>query len=420
MSKWAIKSLGDLVTLETGYPFKSKFFTNNVEDIPLVKGSNLQQGYIDWDNAKRWPKEEFDNYQKYKLKLDDVVLAMDRPWVSAGLKYSWIKKDDPKSLLVQRIALLRTKGEIEQRFLRYVISSQRFTDYIKPIVTGVNVPHISPDQIKSYKFELPPFDIQLKIVSILSDYDDLIENNTRRIAILEEMARLIYREWFVHFRYPGHENDKMADSGTDFGMIPEGWKVKELGDVVEIIRGKSYRSKDLLEEGGLPFVNLKCFERGGGFRKSGIKRFDGSYKEAQKVTKGDIVMAVTDMTQAREIIARAAMVPNLEEPFGIMSMDLVKIEPQKQNKFFIYSQLRHSSFPDEVKNFANGANVLHLSPKKIVDYPFIIPSNNIIDEYSSIQANLFNQKDTLERQSQKLKEMRDLLLPKLISGEVEV
>ena len=112
---------------------------------------------------------------------------------------------------------------VRTSFIHHLVGSRRFSDYIKPIVTGVNVPHISPDQIKAFSFRLPPLPTQDAICCVLDAIDDLIENNRRRIALLERMARTIYREWFVRFRYPGHEDATFVDS--PLGPIPEGWEI---------------------------------------------------------------------------------------------------------------------------------------------------------------------------------------------------
>jgi len=220
-SAWPVVRLGDHVDLLAGYAFKSSGFTDNPEDVPLVKGDNVQQGYIDWGRAKRWSRDAAPAMSKFRLESGDVVLAMDRPWVQAGLKLAWIKGSDPEALLVQRVSRLRGVNGLDTTFMRYVLCGQSFTNYIRPIVTGINVPHISPGQIRDFKFILPPLAVQRRIASILSAYDDLIENNTRRIAILEEMARRIYEEWFVRFRFPGHERVKRVES--ELGLIPEGW-----------------------------------------------------------------------------------------------------------------------------------------------------------------------------------------------------
>ena len=133
-------------------------------------------------------------------------------------------------LLVQRVARLRTSGSLSQDYLRYLIGSPQFEAYVRPIVTGVNVPHISPTQIRNFSFQLPPCDVQDSVTNLLRPVDDLIEDNRRRIEILEEMARLLYREWFVHFRYPGHADLLLVDS--DLGPIPEGWGIARLSDLV--------------------------------------------------------------------------------------------------------------------------------------------------------------------------------------------
>jgi type I restriction enzyme, S subunit len=242
LSKWPEVELGAHSDLLPGFAFKSNRFTDNPNDIPLVKGANLHQGYIDWKSAKRWPISEFNEHNKFHLVADDIVLAMDRPWIDAGLKYSWIRPNEPKSLLVQRVARLRGINGLLSSYLRFVIGSREFTDYIKPIVTGVNVPHISGEQIKAFKFRLPPIDIQKRIVNILSAYDRLIENNTRRIKILEEMAQNLYREWFVNFRFPGHEQTKLVDS--ELGLVPECWDIGRLEDAVVLQRGFDLPKRD--------------------------------------------------------------------------------------------------------------------------------------------------------------------------------
>lgn len=273
--------------------------------------------------------------------------------------------------------------------------------------------------VEDLEVPAPDLPTQRRIASILSAYDDLIENNTRRIAILEEMARRIYEEWFVRFRFPGHEQVRMVES--ELGLIPEGWMPSQVGECVTIHRGKSYKSTELADEGGLSFVNLKCMERDGGFRKSGLKRFTGSYKETQKVTTGDLVMAVTDMTQERRIVARCGRVPRLGSDFGVISMDLVKIEANKGvPRDFVYGMFRWSGFADEVKQHANGANVLHLSPDRIAEYHFTLPPSEVTEQFAGFISPMLHQCDVLLEKNEVLRATRDLLLPKLISGELDV
>ena len=210
--------IGEFVEAVSGPAFESARFTDDPSDVPLIKGENIAQGHIAWEKSRYWPAEEAEEYERFGLDAGDIVLAMDRPWVTAGLKWACMKPHDPSCLLVQRVARLRAKPGLRQDFLAYVIGSSAFSDYVRNIMGGTNVPHISGAQIKAYKFRLLGESEQSAIASTLSAYDDLIENNRRRIALLEKAALLLYREWFVHFRFPGHEYAKFTDG------IPDGWK----------------------------------------------------------------------------------------------------------------------------------------------------------------------------------------------------
>jgi type I restriction enzyme S subunit len=242
---------------------------------------------------------------------------------------------------------------------------------------------------------------------VLAAYDELIENNTRRIKLLEQMAQALYREWFVR--------------PCQAGKLPKGWERKQIGDVATLLRGKSYRSEDLADDGSLPFLNLKCMERDGGFRHEGIKRFRGDYKDNHTAKAGDIVVAVTDMTQERRIVARAARVPRTHEPLYVMSMDLVRLAPKPGiPDAYLYAMLRYSKFPDEVKQHANGVNVLHLSPDRIAQFEFELPDKARREQFGEVAQSIFEQCDVLNLKNANLRRTRDLLLPKLISGEVSL
>ena len=301
------------------------------------------------------------------------------------------------------------------RFLSYLLHHLNLNRW----AGGAAQPLLTQTGIKQIEAPIPDLVSQQKVAAILSTYDDVIENNLRRIEILEEMAQNLYREWFVKFRFPGHEHVRIVDSAL--GKIPEEWEVVRIDDVAMVHRGRSYRSRNLLDEGGLPFVNLKCIDRDGGFRREGIKHYEGQYKETQKVVSGDIVMAVTDMTQERRIVARTGRVPTLDTDFGVISMDLVKIEPKEGvSRDYLYSYFLGSDFADNVKQHANGANVLHLSPERIKEYQLFLPSENVRERYEAFSAMLFRQTENLNRRIVILRQTRDLLLPKLISGEVDV
>jgi type I restriction enzyme, S subunit len=128
IDKWKQTSLGEQVDLLTGFPFKSADYTEDIDGIPLVRGDNVVQGMFRWDDVKRWSRDQTENISEYFLKQGDVVLAMDRPWIEAGLKYARVSEHDIPCLLVQRVSRLRAKTTLDQEFLRYVIGSPEFAN----------------------------------------------------------------------------------------------------------------------------------------------------------------------------------------------------------------------------------------------------------------------------------------------------
>jgi type I restriction enzyme S subunit len=308
-------------------------------------------------------------------------------------------------------------NEIDKNFLYYLLKFNN--KYFHNMAYGAAIQNVNTDILRNMPISLPSINEQRKIATTISNYDDLIENNTRRIQLLDSMAKLIYDEWFVKFKFPGHEKVKMIDS--ELGEIPDGWEVKKVYDVVDIQKGLSYKSENLVDDGKIAFVNLKCFERGGGFRYDGIKRFEGDFKEKHVVKCGDIVVAVTDMTQNREIVARAARIPKMNEENIIISMDVVKMNPKNGlDKSWLFGFLNYSSFGIKMKEFANGVNVLHLKSEPMGEYQFVMPDQKTIEVYSQIVSRIYQEIDNLQLKNMNLAATRDLLLPKLISGELDV
>lgn len=360
--------------------------------LPIVdQGDGLVGGYTD-RNEDRFPADS------------PVVVFGDH---TCRLKYI----DFPFARGAQGTQVLLPVEGVSPRFLYYALHTVDVSQF------GYQR-HFK--YLKEARIPVPALQTQTRIATALGVFDDLIENNRRRIEILEEMARLIYREWFVNYRFPGHQDVALVDS--DLGPIPYGWETKAVGDVADLVRGRSYRATDLVEpRKGRPFLNLKCIDRGGGFRKSGLKRYDGAFKEEQLALPGDTVLAVTDMTQERNIVAQAARVPLLPEGSGVISLDLVRVLPSDAvDGDYLYAMFRYSSFSSEVKEHANGTNVLHLSPDRIREFPFVVPPVELQKSFREAVRPTYRLVDSLELQSETLAQARCLLLPRLISGELDV
>lgn len=398
-ARWPKVKLGDHVDLLSGFPFKSAGFTADLDDIPLVKGENVHQGYIDWKKAKRWPRDQTEGLGRYWLKPGDVILAMDRPWIEAGLKQACIPRHAPPSLLVQRVSRLRGTNGLLTPYLRHLIGSPSFTDYIRPIVTGINVPHISGAQIKGFEFLLPPRPVQERIASILSAYDDLIENNTRRIAILEEMARRIYEEWFIRFRVPGQEGVRMVES--ELGLVPEGWEITSLGAVAENHdRFRRPLSKMEREDfkGPYPYYGAaKIFDYVREYLFDGqflLLAEDGSVETPD----GYPVLQLTD------------------GKFWANNHTHILRGTKRASTEFLYLRLERQP----IRGYITGAAQPKLTQTAINRIPLVLPPSNVLREFDAQVQPLFRLRATLFRANTNLRTTRDLLLPKLISGELDV
>ncbi len=247
--------------------------------------------------------------------------------------------------------------------------------------------------IEEIEIDTPDLPTQQKIASILSAFDDLIENNTRRIEILEEMAQRIYREWFVHFRYPGHEEDELVDSGTALGEIPEGWEVKEVDEIVNrLSKGTVYRKKNTDEEGTVIIIDQSTDEYLG---------FHHNEPDFNASPETPFVIFGDHTCKMQLLIQPFSLGPNVV-PFIA--------EDENISVFYLYWLLEGIIESREYKRHWTTFKV-----KKVSVAPV-----KLINKFEEKVRLLVEQKETLKKQINKLKETRDLLLPKLISGEVEV
>lgn len=418
MNSYSVEKLGTMCNILSSKRIFAKEYVYS--GIPFYRSKEIIQKH-DGDNINTKLYISKERYQEIKRSFS-VPVKGDMLMTSVGtigVPYI-VKKNEEFYFKDGNITWYKNfTQKLNSTYLFYLMDSVVGKTLIKGITIGSSQAALTIDSMKELEIPCPDRNIQDKIVSILSAYDKLIENNNRRIAILEEMAQRLYREWFVHFRFPGHENVKMVES--KLGLIPENWHNFKIENIVSFNRGKSYRSSEINVEDGVPFINLKNIRAYGGFNKGGTKLFDGIYKESHKVRPGDIVMAVTDMTQERRLVGQVARVPNMKSDYAIISMDLIKLIPfQAQNSVYVYSLLRYSNLSRKIAGFANGANVLHLDPELVLQQDFIMPDDDTIKRFTSLVESLYNSVDICEEKNETLRKTRDHLLPRLISGDIDV
>ena len=198
---WEETSLRAEIDLMTGFPFKSNRYTDSEQSIRLLRGDNIIQGSLRWDDVKKWPESELDEYLTYQLKEGDVVLAMDRPWVKAGLKHAMISSNDLPCLLVQRTACIRGLENIDNRFLINLIGSRAFIQHILSNQTGIGVPHISGKQIQSFRFLKLPLSEQNSISDNLEKLRSKVQRleaiYCQKLAALNELKQSILHKAFT-------------------------------------------------------------------------------------------------------------------------------------------------------------------------------------------------------------------------------
>lgn len=187
-----LTALRELADIQVGFAFKSARFTKDSSATRLLRGDNIGQGRLRWDGVVSWPDSDVDD--RYALREGDLVIAMDRPWIDAGLKFASVTKDDLPSYLVQRVARLRAKEGVDQRFLKYVVASPEFTSYVLSVQTGTAVPHISGGQILQYPAPALDSKYQRAIAEVLGALDDKIAVNDRSLSIMRDLARAMVVE----------------------------------------------------------------------------------------------------------------------------------------------------------------------------------------------------------------------------------
>ncbi|UHS59188.1 restriction endonuclease subunit S [Agrobacterium vaccinii] len=410
MNKVIPVKLGSVADILVGYAFKSAGFSQNHNDVFLVKGSNISHRKIDYDAGPWWREDQNEDLSKYELQENDVILAMDRPIVGDQLKFCWIKRSDPKSFLVQRVARLRGSDSLDTNYLRCVIAHDEFQKYVDSITTGANVPHISGPDIKDYQFPLPPLPIQKKIAGVLSAYDDLIEANLKRIKLLEEMAQITYEEWFVRLRFPNHETTSI-DPKTG---LPEGWVHGVLGDVVAFRNGYAFKSDTYSDKGAYKIVTIRNVQDGS-FAQDTNDQTDllpPNLKPHHHLKTGDILMSLTGN------VGRVCVV--IGQGY-LLNQRVAKLEPKNSfSPMLAYCFLRDKGMLTQLESISNGAAQQNLSPINAANLKVNVPPLSVVETFNAKFGDIFTLCCNLNIQNTFLKEARDLLLPRLITGLIDI
>ena len=369
----------------------------------MIRTTNVGKGFIDTENVRYVTESIFRKWTRRLVpKRGDIILTREAPLGEVGK----IRTDDPV-FLGQRLYHFRPDPQkLNADFLLYSLIGDDLQSQIHGFGSGCTVEHMRLEDIPSLEINIPPLPIQRKIAGILSAYDELIENSRRRIKILEAMARALYREWFVHFRFPGHENHLRVPSSL--GEIPQGWEVKKLGEIAEDMRRNVPKGE--LEE-PQPYIGLEHIPR----RSLALDSWEmttelGSNKLEFK--KDEVLFG-----KIRPYFHKVSVAPF----DGLCSADTIVIRSRRPEHYaFVVACVSSDAFVAHASATANGAKMPRANWKVLEKYEVTIPTREIAEKFSTMFTDIILQQQALIFQIRNLRLTRDLLLPRLLSGQINV
>ncbi|MCO5792831.1 MAG: restriction endonuclease subunit S [Blastomonas sp.] len=348
---------------------------------------------------------------KYSQTYSEAGLAQSKLWpkgtlcitIAANIAETAILDIDacfPDSV----IGFVANEEKADTKFIKYLFDTV-LKSKIRGVSRGAAQDNLSQEKLLSFKFPVPALTIQKRISTTLCAYDDLIENSGRRSALLEEAARLLYREWFVHLRFPGHEHAKITNG------VPEGWEQKTLGDVVAT-NPESYKAGKLPEV--LNYIDISSVSTGKIDSKTEMAAFNAPGRARRKAQNGDVIWS-----NVRPNLRAYALVTDPAEN-DVFSTGFTVLRSKLLNPFFMYFFVTSNSFVDHLVNHATGTSYPAVRPEDFEKAEIVVPPVPLLDAFAEICRPQFQQIAKLHAQSLQAVKARDMLLPRLMDGRIEV
>ena len=405
--KFEYHKLGDYIHIKHGYAFKSKYFSfEKGNKIVLTPGNFIEVG-----GFKRRPdKDRFytgDFPNEFLLGRNDVIIAMTEQ--TYGLLGSpAIIPESGKYLHNQRLGKLVVKNKklVSLKYFYYLFFLRGLRDEISNSASGTKIRHTAPERIYKLSIPTPSKAIQRKIAAILSAYDDLIENNNRRIAILEKMAEEFYREWFVRLRFPGHEHVKILKG------VPDGWAAMKSSEVLDILGGGTPKT-DIPSnwDGNIPFFTPKDSHDGyfayateKNITELGLQSCNSQYFPKNTIfitargTVGNVVLALRPMAMNQSCYA---LIP-------------------KSNNFRLFHFLALRDSVAVIKGTSNSGVFDNIITDSFKQFGYLIPNDDLLMQFERIAQTIFCEMEILFLKNRLASSSRDRLLSRLMSGAIDV
>ncbi len=394
--KWVTKPLAELADFRLGKMLDEK--KNRGELLPYLANVNVRWGGFDLDDLREM-RFEHDEMEQYGLMYGDIVMCEGG---EPGRCALW-KEVVPGMMIQKAIHRIRPRACLDNRFLYYSFLYLGRRGAFGPLLTGATIKHLPKEKLAKVEISFPSLDVQARIANVLSTYDDLIENNRRRMALLEEAARQLYREWFVRLRFPGHEHTRITNG------VPEGWEAKILGELCEEIR-ESVKPEAM--EPDTPYIGLEHIPRRSiSLCAWGVAEDVTSNKH--RFREGEILFGKIRPYFHKVGVAFVD---------GVASSDAIVIRPNNPGlQGLVLMTVSSDPFVAvTAQTMKEGSKMPRADWKQMQEYPVAVPPAGLLGSFEgSIQA-IIGQLKALTFANQKLRAARDLLLPRLMNGEIAV
>ena len=370
--------------------------------IPFVTISNIKDNSFDFTNCMHVPQSYYDNLlAKRKPQKGDILYS-----VVGSFGIPVLIKENVKFTFQRHIAILRPNPHIvEPAYMYYSMLSKAFFLQADAAAIGAAQRTISLSSLQNLTINLPDLPTQRRIASILSAYDDLIENNRRQIKLLEEAAQRLYREWFVELRFPGHESVKVVDG------VPEGWMKGTVDNIVKLLSGYPFKSSEYVSSGKYRLITIKNV-KDGEFSPDNVDYIDQLPDKVPShciLTEGDILLSLTGN------IGRVCIVNGYNY---LLNQRVAKL--QTLHPAYAYCMFRSKEMLNKMTALSNGVAQQNLSPIRAEKIRILIPSSNLLFQFKNIVEPIISQIILLNNQITFACEARDRLLPELMGREIEV
>lgn len=395
--KWEKVKLGDIATCIQPGPFGSQLHNSDYskEGTPIIMPKDIVGGAIVHSGLLKVSEEHVKRLSRHQVYEGNLMVARKGDvrkcaYITAN-ENGWMTGSDCLKVVLD-------ESKCYPKFIYYQLRSEHIGRWLEKVSIGATMPSLNTGLLSGIEMVLPPIEIQKQIAGILSVCDDLIENNQKQIKLLEEAAQRLYKEWFVDLRFPGHENTKIVDG------VPEGWNEKTLSQVANVIMGQSPKSEFYnSEKKGLPF-------------HQGV----GSY--GVRFVMDDIYSTSYTRIAEPNSILFSVRAPvgrlNITKSKVVIGRGLAAINQTDGCQSYLYYLLKNRFFKDII--VGNGSIFASVSKDELLNQKFLISERNLMMQFEKIVSQMDKQIENLDSKNKKLIEARDRLLPKLMSGEVEV